>query len=40
MGSPVSPIVANIYMEAFEHRAITTALNPQCYGRDMLMTPL
>ena len=28
MGSPVSPIVANIYMEAFEHRAITIALNP------------
>ena len=28
MGSPVSPIVANIYMETFEHRAINTALNP------------
>ena len=28
MGSPVSPIVANIYMEAFEGRAINTALNP------------
>ena len=28
MGSPVSPIVANIYMEAFEHRAINAALNP------------
>ena len=28
MGSPVSPIVANLYMEAFEHRAITTAVNP------------
>ena len=28
MGSPVSLIVANIYMEAFEHRAINTALNP------------
>ena len=28
MGSPVSPIVANINMEAFEHRAINTALNP------------
>ena len=27
IGSPVSPIVANIYMEAFENRAITTALN-------------
>ena len=28
MGSPVSPIVANIYMEAFEQRAITTAPHP------------
>ena len=28
MGSPVSPIVANIYMDAFENRAISTALYP------------
>ena len=28
MVSPVSPIVANIYMEAFENMAITTALHP------------
>ena len=28
MGSPVSSIVANLYMEAFEHRAITLAVNP------------
>ena len=27
MGSPVSPIVANLYMESFEHRAITSAVN-------------
>ena len=27
-GSPVSPIMANIYMEAFEHRTINTVLNP------------
>ena len=27
MGSPLSAIVANIYMEAFEHRAFTTAFN-------------
>ena len=34
MGSPVSPIVANIYMEAFEHRAINTALNiPRIWRR-------
>ena len=40
MGSPISPIVANIYMEAFENRAISTALHPQGFGRDMLMIPL
>ena len=28
MGSPVSPIVANLYMKPFEQRAITTAVNP------------
>ena len=28
MGSPVSPNVANLYMEEFEHRTITTAVNP------------
>ena len=28
MGSPVSPILAYIYMKAFEDRAINTALNP------------
>ena len=35
MGSPISPIVANISMEAFENRAITTALHPLGYGRGM-----
>ena len=38
MGSPVSPIVANPYIEEFEDRAIITAVNPPGYGRDMLMT--
>ena len=34
MGSPVNPIVANIYMQAFEHRAINTALNaPRIWRR-------
>ena len=40
MGSPVSPIVANIYVEAFEDRAINTALHPLRYGKDMWMIPL
>ena len=40
MGSPVHPIVANIYMEAFKNRAISTALHPQGYGKGMLMIPL
>ena len=40
MGSPVSPIVANIYMEAFEDRAINTVLHPLRYGKDMWMIPL
>ena len=34
MGSPVYPIVANIYMEAFEYRAINTALHlPKIWKR-------
>ena len=28
MGSPVSPVVANIYMEMFEELALRTATNP------------
>ena len=28
MGSPVSPVLANLYMEAFEDRALSTAVNP------------
>ena len=28
MGSPVSPIVANLYMEYFEEKALTSAANP------------
>ena len=28
MGSPVSPVVANLYIESFEHRALTSAVNP------------
>ena len=28
MGSPVSPVLANLYMEAFEDKALSTAVNP------------
>ena len=28
MGSPVSPIVANLYMEYFEQKALSTASHP------------
>ena len=37
MGSLVSPIVANIYMEYFEQKALSTALIPG-FGRGMWMT--
>ena len=34
MGSPVSPIVANIFMEAFESRALSTAIHqPKLWRR-------
>ena len=29
MGSPVSPVVANLYMEYFEQKALSTAPHPQ-----------
>ena len=33
MGSPLSPIIANIYMEAFEKQAISTAQHPPIFWR-------
>ena len=40
MGSPVSPIVANLYMEYLEQKALSTAPHPPSSGADMWMTPL
>ena len=40
MGSLVSPIVANLYMEYFEQKALSIALHPSGYGTGMWMTHL
>ena len=40
MGSPVSPIVANLYMEYLEQKALSTAPHPPGSGTGMWMTPL
>ena len=40
MGSPVSPIVANLYMEYLEQKALSTAPNPLGSGASLWMTPL
>ena len=39
MGSPIGPIVANLYMEKFEQQAINTAPHPRFSGEDLWMTP-
>ena len=39
-GSPVSPIVANLYMEYLEQKALSTALNPLGFGASLWMTLL
>ena len=38
MGSPVSPIVANLYMEYFEGRSLRSDFNPPRYGTGFWMT--
>ena len=40
MGSPVSPIVANLYMEYFEQKALSTATYPPSSSAGLWMTPL
>ena len=37
MGSPLSPIIANIFMEHFEKQALESAPHPQVYGEDLWM---
>ena len=39
MDSPLSPIVANLYMEHFEGRALRSAATPPRYGTSLWMTP-
>ena len=39
MGSPVSPIVANLYMESFKRKALMPATNPPGHGSGLWMTP-
>ena len=40
MGSLASPIVANLYMEYFEQKALSTATHPLECGSDMWMIPV
>ena len=40
MGSPVSAIVVNLYMEYLEQNALSTAPHPPGSGAGMWMTPL
>ena len=40
MGSPISPIAANLYMEYLEQKALSTAPNPLGSGAGLWMTPL
>ena len=37
MGSPISPIVANIYMEDFEKKTINSLPHPLVSGEDLLI---
>ena len=40
MGSPVSPIVPNLYMEYLEQKALSTASHPPRSGAHLWLTPL
>ena len=38
MGSPVSPIIANLFMEDFQRKALTSAIYPPGLGTGLWMT--
>ena len=38
MGSPISPIAANLYMEYFKRKDLVSATNPPMYGIGLWMT--
>ena len=40
MGSPLSPIVANFFMEEFKAKALSSAPHRQVCGKGLLMTTL
>ena len=40
MGSPVIPVLANLYMESFEDRVLSSAVNPPRWWKDLWMTHL
>ena len=40
MGSPVNPIIANLYMEHFEQKALSTSPHSPGSGTDVWMTLL
>ena len=40
MGSPISPLNANLFMEEFEIKAISSAPTLHTYGSGLWMTPL
>ena len=39
MGSPISPLIASLFMEEFEVKALSTAPSPLVCGLGLLMTP-
>ena len=40
MGSPISPLIANLFMEEFEVKALSSCSHPPPYDLGLWMTPL